>query len=191
MNDSTGASGATSSQKSKLDALQNTLKALAGLSPEDREHVLRAVVAFFDIALIGGVATVQPAAQEQPGGDGASELEHDLGSGPEESSGFEEFAELFHAAGPPTKNPDKALVGGYWLQVCQGAEGFKSYLVNRELKEAGFEIPNITNAFNALKKRKPALVIQTATSGTKTHARKFLKLTSAGIQTVERMLSPR
>lgn len=100
---------------------------------------------------------------------------------------FSSFADLFGDAGPVTDS-DKALVGGYWLQVVQGAEDFVAQAVNEELKNTGNAVGNITRAFDALRGSKPQLVRQLEKSGKSQQARKKFKLTTAGIQRVQTML---
>jgi hypothetical protein len=67
---------------------------------------------------------------------------------------FEDFATLFDACGPNTDSL-RALVGAYWVQVCQGNQGFDGQSVNKELKHLGHGIGNITVALNPLIAQKP------------------------------------
>jgi hypothetical protein len=53
----------------------------------------------------------------------------------------------------------------------------------------GHGIGNITDAFNAAKEQKPALVMQTQKSGASKQARKRYKLTLMGIRRVESRLN--
>ncbi|MYA08587.1 MAG: hypothetical protein F4060_11220 [Holophagales bacterium] len=168
-------------QAAELVALQKILGILIELDATRRQRILGAVGAFFDMPVVGASSGIQVESGTQPKQDSVDERSP--------GGEFGTFAELFHAAGAPVQNAEKALVGGFWLQVCQGAaDGFKSYMVNRELKEAGFAISNITNAFSSLQARKPALVIQTGKTGAGAHARKLLKLTTAGIAAVDKMI---
>jgi len=96
-----------------------------------------------------------------------------------------------YAAAQPSGEPERALVIGYWLQVLQGSQDFDAQTVNSELRQLGYPIQNITQAFTALMNRKPSLVMQTKKSGTAHQARKRLKLTSFGVQAVERQLASR
>jgi len=101
---------------------------------------------------------------------------------------YSSFAELFDAA-LPKSNADRALVAGYWLQVCQGAESFGGQAVNTELKHLGEAIANITNALESLKTQKPALALQLKKSGKSQQARKSYKITVAGVRAVEAMIN--
>jgi hypothetical protein len=97
------------------------------------------------------------------------------------------FADLYNAAHSTTAK-DMALVGAYWFQVCQGADEFVAAEVNKELKNAGAKVANITVAFNGLIESSPRLVLQVKKSGKSMQARKRYKLTLAGIKAVEDMI---
>ena len=83
---------------------------------------------------------------------------------------------------------DSALVGAYWLQVCQGRDSFASQEVNDLLKHQGKPVANITSAFNKLREGKTRLVHQLQKSGKSKQARKTMKVTLEGIRRVEKML---
>ena len=100
---------------------------------------------------------------------------------------FDHLAELFDAAGPATE-PERVLVVCYWVTHKDGDSEFTAQTVNSKLKDLGYGVGNITNAFQSLIKRTPALVIQTAKKGTSRQARKRYKLTNAGGSEVERMI---
>lgn len=100
---------------------------------------------------------------------------------------FESFADLYDAAAPAT-DVRKALVGGYWFQIVQRAEGFTSQEVNDRLKDLGHALGNVTRAFDHLREQVPALALQIQKSGKSRQARKVYKLTQAGIREVESML---
>jgi hypothetical protein len=101
---------------------------------------------------------------------------------------FQDFASLFEACGPNTDSL-RALVGAYWLQVCQSNQGFDGQSVNRELKNLGHGIANITQALNPLIAQKPAFVLQLRKSGTTKQARKLYKVTEAGIKRIKEMIA--
>lgn len=104
-----------------------------------------------------------------------------------EKETFGSFAELYDAVSPHT-NADKALVAGYWLQVCEGGESFDSHSAHNELKHLGHRLSNITAALTKLKEVNPALVLQLKKSGTSMQARKTYKLTAAGVKVLHEML---
>jgi hypothetical protein len=101
---------------------------------------------------------------------------------------FEDFATLFDACSPNTDSL-RALVGAYWVQVCQGNQGFDGQSVNKELKNLGHGIGNITVALNPLIAQKPAFVLQLRKSGNTKQARKLYKVTEAGIKKIKAMIA--
>ena len=101
---------------------------------------------------------------------------------------FADVADLYHAAQPQTE-AEKALVAGYWFQVREKQKDFGAQVVNTALKNLGERVSNITTAMSALADRKPALAIQVKKKGTTRQARKQYRLTTAGIEAVERMVT--
>ena len=99
---------------------------------------------------------------------------------------FSSFAELYDAANPQSQ-VDGALVGAYWLQVCEGADEIGSQALNNQLKNLGAGVGNITQALDRLRNAKPALVLQLKKAGKAKQSRKTYKLTVPGIKTVEAM----
>lgn len=100
---------------------------------------------------------------------------------------YTNFADLLGDSQAET-DADRALVGGYWFQTIENAEDFSAQGVNDKLKDTGQAIGNITRAFDRLKATKPQLVRQLQKAGKTQQARKKFKLTTAGIEAVERML---
>jgi len=100
---------------------------------------------------------------------------------------YEDIAALFCAASPKT-DAEKAAVGAYWFYT-QGQSDFDSMQINKELKNLGHGVKNITGALDDLIRRKPQLVIQTRKSGNTKQARKKYRLTNEGALRVQRMLS--
>jgi hypothetical protein len=99
-----------------------------------------------------------------------------------------DFATLFADASPATDR-DSALVAGYWFQVIRGEADLDGQTLNRELKNLGHGVGNITKAMTNLMRQDPQLVIQTRKSGGSAQARKKYRLTRAGITQVEGMLA--
>ncbi|WP_395945334.1 hypothetical protein [Brevundimonas sp.] len=194
MADETSTGGGEPNPLAEIKAMETTHEALKGLDPQARQRVFTWLLS---------VLGLQPIASPQKGPERTGMLDEkprDQGagqrSGPESgpqggrdvgSAEYPTFADLFSAAGPTT-NPEKALVGGYWLQVCEGADGFASMSVNNALKNLGEGVENITSAFDGLKDGKPQLALQVRKDGKSQQARKKYKLTVAGIRVVERML---
>jgi hypothetical protein len=162
----------------EFSAMRIVFAAVEALDPPARERVFGYVAA--RLGLEGGSAKLAKLDRDRD--DDAKES----GEAPEHAV-FETFAELNDAARPATQ-PDKALVAGYWLQVCQGADNFDGFSANKELKHLGEGVGNITTSITALKDQQPALVIQLKKSGTSKQARKTYKVTVAGIRRVESMI---
>jgi hypothetical protein len=164
-------------------AMHTIYKALEPLDDDARSRVVNYICARLEIT----------AAPGRGGGDAdAADGEMDeaaLQGEKAKAPKFGSLAELFNAAGSPKPQSDKALVAGYWLQVCNGADSFDGFSANKELKQLGEGIGNITNAIEALKGQKPALALQLKKSGSSQQARKTYKLTVAGIQAVENMIN--
>lgn len=167
----------------ELAATSAVYKALSVLDSEARTRVVTHVTAMLEIPSFR-TAYKSPKDRQTLDEDEATE------SGPKTDSAtiYASFAELFDAARPET-DARRALVAGYWLQVCQNAESFDGQSANRELNHLGHRAGNITNAISALNAEKPALVIQLKKSGSSRQARKTYKVTTAGIAAVKAMIS--
>ncbi len=113
-------------------------------------------------------------------------LEKEPGNSTPTNKTFEDLPALYDAANPTTES-ERALIVGFWLQEEEGNDGFYSYSVNLRLKGMGYQIGNITKAFDSLMNAVPRLVIQVG-RGETPQARKKLKLTTEGIRRVEAML---
>lgn len=163
-------------QMQELEAMKTIAGELAKLDEAGVKRVLRWAADAF-----GAKGTV--------GATGSSgRTENDLSSVVMDIKGkYATLADFYHAANPTQEN-DKALVVGYWAQVLQGEGDFDAQSINKELKDLGHGVANITSAFDSLMARKPQLVIQTKKSGTTKQARKKYKLTLEGQRSVERMI---
>ena len=100
---------------------------------------------------------------------------------------YSSFAELY-AAASPNSNGEKALVAGYWLQVCQGAENFTAAEANKELTHLGHKVANITDAIDSVKNQQPMLILQLKKSGSSRQARKLYKVSHEGVKHVKGMI---
>lgn len=99
-----------------------------------------------------------------------------------------DFPTLYSRAQPETEK-ERALVAGYWFQAVNNEVDLDSQTLNKELKNLGHPISNITKALGYLIAQRPQLVIQTRKSGGSQQARKKYRLTRAGTDYVEAMLS--
>ena len=104
-----------------------------------------------------------------------------------EDGEYGNLSEFFNACAP-SADADRVLVAAYWFQYKEGQDEAESQRINKELKNLGHGVGNITRAFNILKGQKPALVVQTRKEGTTKQARKKYKVTAAGKKQVEEML---
>lgn len=101
---------------------------------------------------------------------------------------FGDVAELFDAA-RPRNEWEKALVVAYWLMNGEQQTDFAGQEVNTRLKNLGHGVANITDTLTKAMNQKPALVIQTAKTGSAKQARKKYKVTRAGMTYVQKMPS--
>jgi len=170
---------ATADSDSEFDAMHTVYAALQPLEKDARQRVLSYILARLDIP---GVPPSRGAFVRADGGEDTS------AEVVKAATKFESFAELSDAAQPQTA-PEKALVAGYWLQVCEGDDSFDGFSANQHLKHVGAGLTNITGAFNNLKSQKPGLALQLKKSGKSRQARKTYKLTAPGIKTVVKMIN--
>lgn len=154
-------------------------EALDGLPPESQGRIIAWAISRYDVR--GAVAHRASAAASNAAAESANDATTVV-------SGYSTLAEFFDAANPGTES-EKALVAGYWLQKHEEIDAFESAAVNRELKNLGHSIKNITNAFGGLSSVKPALSVQTVKSGKSQQARKKYKITVAGEKAVKQMIA--
>lgn len=173
--------GGLSQDEPELAAMSTVLAALKPLGEDERSRVVEWVVGKLDIATLSRKRAGPRDLEDDNHDDGDDEL----GEGVKE---FSDFAELCSAASPST-DAQKALVAGFWFQVCQGQDTFGSAKCNSQLKHFGTPIGNITRAFDTLKNSTPRLAMQVQKGGKTKQARKKYKLTHQGIEEVKRMIN--
>lgn len=166
----------------EFEAMQSVYSALERLGEEARVRVLDYVS-----SRLGLTVAAKPPARRADEAQGEEGEEAALPATQGPAGAFGSFAELFDAASPKGAS-DKALVAGYWLQVCQGSDTFDGLSINRDLKNLGEGVPNVTSAIDTLKAQKPALALQLKKSGKSRQARKLYKITVAGVRAVEAMI---
>ena len=147
----------------EIDAMKTVAHALDPCTRQSRRLILAWAASLYGLRLQGVAPPVQRQSGEASGVSAASV--NDL------VAGFGSLAEFFDAGDPQTEG-EKALIGGFWLQRREGMATFDSAAVNRELKNLGHAVTNITMAFDWLMDQKPALAVQTAKSGKSRQARK-------------------
>ena len=165
----------------ELSAFQLVYGALEPLEKDVRNRVIKSIIVLLDIG--AGV----PASIGIGGNDAEKEATPTGVSSNSDIETFSTFADLHNAANPST-NSERALVAGYWLQICQGDESFGSQALNSELANLGYQITNVTSALDFLQKMLPRLVLQIRKSGSSKQARKTYKLSDAGIKRVKDMV---
>jgi hypothetical protein len=160
---------------SETKAMGEIAGIVGALEEDQRGRVIRYILDRFNIA--GALKD----AKKPAGGNQSEPL-------PETLMEFEDFASLVDAARPES-DVMRALVAGYWLQVCKGAQSFDAQSANTELKHLGHASSNITTALGALISQKPALALQLRKSGNTKQARKSYKITESGIRKVKAMMA--
>ena len=80
------------------------------------------------------------------------------------------------------------MVAAY-LQNKGGEKELTSREINKELKNLGHGVGNITNAISSLSVKKPSLMIQTRKEGRSKQAQKKYKVTTEGFEAVKRLIS--
>lgn len=105
----------------------------------------------------------------------------------EEAPVYEHMAELFAKAQPKT-DADKALVAAYWVQAVQGQSKWQSAELQKQLKDMGHAVGNITDALTSNMNKKPQRIIQLQKAGSARQARKTYKVTHEGLVYVQGML---
>ena len=167
------------SSQDEISAMQAISEALELLDDNERSRVMNWAIDRFAIS-VRGLAPKAPIVEQS---DAILETA---------ASTYSTFAELYAAVSSACDNSVTdvlgALIAGYWLQVCQGHENFMAISVNKELKNAGYGVKNITYAFNGLLESKPQLVVQLRKTGTSRQARKLFKVTDAGVRKIKEML---
>ena len=166
----------------EIEAMTAVYGALSPLSPPSRARVLAWASGALHV-------TTPPLQQKHATPTNVTDTKLSLKGADQtqKDENYNSFSDLLGESNAST-DADKALVGGYWIQVVQGSDDFFSQAVNEELKNTGNAVGNITRAFDSLKATKPQLVRQLEKTGKTQQARKRFKLTTSGIQKVERMI---
>jgi hypothetical protein len=162
----------------EIDAMSKVAEALAELDDEAQTRVLKWAADRYNVAIGHKKSLVT-----EDENDGDSSDNEDDPSNQE----YETFAELYADAAPPSL-AEKVLVAGYWHQVVQGQSHITSAALNKDLRDLGHVVSNISEKFDSLKGMKPQLAIQLKKSGNSKQARKQYKITKAGIDKVNEML---
>ncbi|GHD49874.1 hypothetical protein GCM10017083_22750 [Thalassobaculum fulvum] len=172
------------SATTELNAIKIIHDALAPLDVEARTRVLTYVTSLLGLDIMASSSRMsgRPADRVSP------ETTESSSEATTKDPTFSTFAELY-AAADPQSNGEKALVAGYWLQVCQGTESFTGASANKELTNLGHKVANITDAIDSVKNQKPMLILQIRKSGNSRQARKLYKVSHEGIKRVEELIN--
>jgi hypothetical protein len=162
----------------EVEAMGTLAGALDPLEPEAAGRVLRWAAERYGVTM----APARGKTKHQNGGGS------DFGG--ETPGDFAELSDLVSAASPAT-DEDRALVVAYWFQDGQEEKqpDVSGQQVNKELKNLGHGVKDITKVFSSLIATSPQQVIQTRKSGTSRQARKRYKVTKAGIARVQELLA--
>jgi hypothetical protein len=163
----------------EIDAMSKVAEALGQLDDAAQTRVLKWAADRFNVA----IGHKKAANTNDEDNIDTEDDETDESSDQE----YETFAELFADAAPST-HAEKVLVAGYWHQVILGQSHITSAPLNKDLKDLGHVVANISEKFDSLKGMKPQLAIQLKKSGNSKQARKQYKITKAGIDKVKEML---
>jgi hypothetical protein len=103
---------------------------------------------------------------------------------------YNDLAELYTAADPKTES-ESVLIAAYWHHVAHKTDALDSQALNRDLKNLGRGVGNVTRACSVLIQQRPALMLQVKKAGSTKQARKQYRLTVAGLQRAREMLVER
>lgn len=171
----------------EFNAIKAVHDALEPLEEEARARVLTYITSLLGIDVKGAGSRGAAAAADGADVDDETEEAAAADEAAKAAPTYSTFAELYAAASPKS-NGEKALVVGYWLQVCQGAESFTAATANKELTHLGHKVANITDAIDSVKNQKPMLILQLKKSGNSRQARKLYKVSHEGVKRVEGMI---
>ena len=111
----------------------------------------------------------------------------DLDKGTVNINSFDSVADIFNAANPKIDR-DKALVVGAFLQKKSEKAEVTGYEINKELRQLGHGLNNITDAIDQMMDKAPKLMMQVKKEGKTKQARKKYKVTAEGFKAVQQML---
>lgn len=171
-----------SETENEFGAIKTVHDALEPLDDEARARVFTYIASLMgiDAKVVGSVAAAVGGFDDETARASADEAAKTAPT-------YSGFAELY-AATSPKSNGEKALVAGYWLQVCQGAESFTAASANKELTHLGHKIANITDAIDSMKNQKPMLILQLKKAGVSRQARKLYRVSHEGMKRVGEMI---
>lgn len=169
----------------EIQAIAAVNTALKDLAEDERYRVIQWLANKYVVA---GMPQMKIANPTLVAGQQSDEVTDTVEVIDDEKPVYDTFAELLAASGADTETK-RFLVAAYWVQVVSGNERWKSFQVNNELKNTGNQIETIGNATRPLLAQKPAPIVQLAKkSSASGHGTREFKMTTAGIELVEKML---
>src|SRR6266540_134695 len=155
----------------EIDAMAAVATALGGLEEDQQDRVLRWAAERYGVTL-----AVSGSRRGVAGGGGAvsDDIDDDDVTQDEitaEDPDFKDFGDLF-AAADPKSNEDK----------------WQATTLQKDLRNLGHAIPNITTALTSNIRKRPQRVIQLQKAGSAKQARKTYKVTREGLVYVQGML---
>ncbi|OGV61818.1 MAG: hypothetical protein A2283_06295 [Lentisphaerae bacterium RIFOXYA12_FULL_48_11] len=166
-------------QDPEIKAMQEVHQSLDGLEEAARQRVIQWAISRFNLP---GASKASGNKGAGPGGGSATQA-----SGDPSLTSYETVADIFTAANP-TKDKDKALIVASFLQEKKELEDLTGADINKELKNLGHGLKNVTDAINQLSSKNPKLMIQTRKEGKSKQARKKYKVTTEGINAAKVLL---
>lgn len=122
-----------------------------------------------------------------PNGNGKNGDSTDRNSDVKGIGDFDSVAEFF-AATTPNTDWEKGLVVATYLQIKNEMSDFTGFQVNKELKNLGHGMANITSTFDVCIEKKPQLILQLRKEGKSRQAQKKYKVSAEGIKYVKTLL---
>lgn len=177
----------------EIQAMSQVNTALKALSEEERYRVMQWAANKYlqnsvPLKLAGPALASPPAGLIGDATDVDSDDDSVDDQPKNETRVYATFAEMLDASGAD-KDPGRFLIAAYWLQTIDGKETWKSFQINKLLKDTGNQIAKISNPIHSLSKSKPALVVQVSKNSTSTgQGAKTMKLTTEGIKKALQML---
>lgn len=102
----------------------------------------------------------------------------------DEAAAPDTFATFYELIAPKTAI-QKAVTAAYWLQTKEGVEAWKSFEVNKLLRQNGIKLSSISGTLAIDEKKDEPMVQQLSRSGDSMQSRKTFELTDAGVAFVE------
>lgn len=168
----------------ELEAMARANAAIKDLIEEERIRVIQWLAAKY----MGNYSPQHSSTSNVLGpGTEADKRDTDTPEG-DDSDGFDSFAEMLASSSSDTP-VNRVLLSAYWVQVVEGADSFKTFELNKHLKDTGNFDRNIADKLRSLRGTKPAKIIQLAKANTgagKGH--RTMKLTIHGISEAEKLL---